>query len=49
MKSFAIKNIKKYKNRIIKQKVGVILYHIAEAITLFGVVAVGILLMGCYN
>jgi hypothetical protein len=49
MKSFAIENIKKYKSRVIKQKVGVILYHIAEAITLFGVVAIVILLMGCYN
>lgn len=49
MKSFAIKNIKRYKSRVIKQKVGVILYHIAEAITLIGLFAIVILLMGCYN
>jgi hypothetical protein len=49
MKSFALENIKRYKSRVKREKVAVILYHIAEALTLLALFAIVIILMGCYN
>jgi hypothetical protein len=39
MKSFALENIKRYKSRIRREKVGAVLYHIGEALTALAIFA----------
>lgn len=41
--SFALENIKRYKSRIRREKVAVILYHTAEALTALAIFALGYL------
>ena len=45
MKSFAIENIKKYQHRQNVELLKTISYHFAEALTLIGIIVVGIAMM----
>ena len=49
MKSYALENIKRYKSRQLRQKVGAILYHIGEALTALAIFAFGYLWFSIIN
>jgi hypothetical protein len=47
--SFALENIKRYKSRKFRQKVGAVLYHIGEALTALAIFALGALWFSIIN
>jgi hypothetical protein len=49
MKSYAKENIKRYKSRVRREKVAVVLYHIGEALTALAIFAFGYLWFSIIN